>query len=107
MDNLIEFIEARLDEARAFTSPNDVKGRAAIDARSAILRVHRIRSDLSPYEASYGDHSFGCVVCHEFDGIIMGAGYCVTIRALALFDRDHPDYRQAWEIADYELAKDA
>jgi hypothetical protein len=38
----------------------------------------------------------GCIVCHEFDGIIIGAGPCETVCLLARVDTDHPDFDQAW-----------
>lgn len=69
---------------------------AECKAKRRIVEAHPIRFDLSEYEQSYGGRTFGCPVCHDYDGITCGKGYCETLLALALPYANHEDYDEAW-----------
>lgn len=79
---------ARYDPARVL---------ADCEAKRVIVAEHVIESGLSDYSRECGlGFSHGCLVCHEWDGIICGRGYCETLRALAAPYADHADYREEW-----------
>lgn len=73
--------------------------RRDIAAKRHILAEHRVNANLSSYEMQCGrGMTFGCYICHEWDGIVKGDGYCVTVRALGLPYTDHPDFREEWRL---------
>lgn len=68
-----------------------------VAAKRRIVDAHPIDDDLSEYARSCGvGLSFGCGVCHEWDGVVTGDGYCGTLRLLAAPYSDHPDYNPDW-----------
>jgi hypothetical protein len=63
-------------------------------AHRAIVEAHPITTEVVGY--GHRTHDFGCVTCHDWDGVTSGLGYCPTLRALASVYADHADYRPEW-----------
>lgn len=70
---------------------------ARCEAELAILDVHPITTDVIPpgYRAGTGQ-PFGCGVCHDWDGVTEGYGYCKTVTALASGYRHRPGFEEHW-----------
>ncbi len=54
-----------------------------IQAHRKIIDDHQHEFGLKHYLVDEGDPTFGCTRCHDNDGLIMPAGWCVTVLALA------------------------
>lgn len=97
---LIEFLNARLDEIEARTHVGRRYVLADLDAK------RRIVADHLPRPRASGLHGLWCTTCHD-DPDPEGRDYdvrpsarewpCLTIRALALPYADHRDYRDEWK----------
>ncbi|MEU5043166.1 DUF6221 family protein [Streptomyces griseorubiginosus] len=63
-------------------SPAAVLRRIAAD-RKILDELHPSTTQI--INPGYGKHvaDFGCVTCHDWDGVTEGYGYCPTVRALA------------------------
>jgi hypothetical protein len=68
---------------------------AALDARLALLDEHPTTRDVIA-EKPDGLHGFGCATCHQDEGLIVGYGWCRTLRLLAAPFAAHPDYDEGW-----------
>jgi hypothetical protein len=67
---------------------------AECEAKRQIVAMHPITDRIVGYGPR--THDFGCEVCHDWDGVTSGLGFCDTLRALALPYADHPDYDESW-----------
>ena len=68
---------------------------ADLDAKLAILDEHPATRDVIA-EKPDGLHGFGCATCHQDEGLIIGYGWCRTLRLLAVPFAAHPDYDERW-----------
>lgn len=55
---------------------------ATCAALRQIVEEHPITTRIVGYGPSKG-FPFGCEVCHDWDGVTVGDGYCATLRAVA------------------------
>lgn len=85
---------ARHDPTRALT---------AATAMRAILEAHPLTDRIVGYGT--GTETFGCMVCHDWDGVTDGHGYCDTLRALAAVWHGHADFRPEWSLPPHEEAQ--
>jgi hypothetical protein len=96
VDDLIAFLNARLDEDEAAAKAAADPALRWLAAARAILAEHHPTDWMA-----YGDHM--CFRCVLDDEEPHPAGYgwlpypCPTVRHLAAVWSDHPDYRQEWK----------
>jgi hypothetical protein len=107
-DDLIAFLNARLDEDEAaakawlpFGNP-DAAAREHIarhDPARVLREVQAMRAILAAHPHVTQPWGFGCEVCDNDDGNLLCTGWCPTVRALGTFYGDRPGYRQEWATA--------
>lgn len=110
MRDLIDFLNARFaqDEEIAHALEHlDPEGAARllreVEAKRRILEEHPITDHVVGYGGSTGD--FGCITCHDWDGVTRGEGYCITVLALAVPWSDHPEYREEWRLPSQRIGE--
>lgn len=72
---------------------------AEVEAKRQVLNAHPSTRDVVTVSPD-GAHGFGCATCHQDEGVIVGDGWCVTLRALASVYASHPDYRAEWRAGE-------
>lgn len=111
---LVAFLRARLDEDEQRINQVEEYGgccsgchcgcadpatrRADIAAKRRIIDEHPIE-EVGDYEQTLAGENaqpYGCERCHEHDSLIIGLGYCETLRLLALPYIDRPGYKEEW-----------
>ena len=77
----VDFLDPAPGKFMAANDPAAVLRRIAADRK--ILELHPSTTQI--INPGYGKHvaDFGCVTCHDWDGVTEGYGYCPTVRALA------------------------
>lgn len=81
---------ARWDPARVL---------AETKAKRAVIDEHPIDTELSAYAQACGTgKTFGCVLCHDWDGVTKGEGYCKTLLLLAQPYADRQGFRDEWRL---------
>lgn len=73
--------DSRYVDFMAAHDPAAVLRRIAADRK--ILDAHPTTTEI--VNPGYGEHvaDFGCVTCHDWDGVTEGKGWCPTVRLLA------------------------
>jgi hypothetical protein len=69
-----------------------------VEAKRRLVGVHE-HAAATENAAQPGD--FGCQTCHydRGDCVLLGFGWCDTLRIMAAPYADHPDYDPAWRVA--------
>ena len=68
-----------------------------VEAKRAILAEHPLTRHVIPPGYRLVGEGFGCELCHDWDGVTEGRGYCGTLLAAVAVYSGHPDYRQEWK----------
>jgi hypothetical protein len=75
---------------------NPARVLAICEAHKQIVTSHR--PTLTVRARVEGDTYMSCPVCEPYPPLeSLDPGPCETIRLLAMFDADHPDYREEWK----------
>lgn len=99
-ESLTDFLLARIAEDEAHTGDLSRGWSSWVqdecEAKRRIIAEHTHTTDVISAGYTGPNLGLGCEVCHDWDGVTEGLGWCVTLRALTLPNADHPDYDESW-----------